>query len=90
MAVESLPDFCLRHCFEKWGEALKTQAGDIDDYETGTEDCSHIPVVHSHESLQAVDSSSLRLYSIVDMCEDCGLELQETTYKFDCGNNWHS
>lgn len=87
MAIESLPAFCMKNCVAKWEEALKTQAGDLDDYTASTEDCKHLPVVFSHEALQSTDSSSKRIYSIVDMCEDCLVELQENVYTFDCPYN---
>lgn len=89
IAIEDLPVFCRLHCEEKWSEAVRTGVGETDDYGASTEFCQHqrYGVVHSHESLQATDSSSDRFYAVVDKCEECETELMETSYIFQCQAN---
>jgi len=93
MAVESLPPFCRKNCAHLWEIAIKEQMSVIDSYPDGNVDeseaCNHelYEVVHSHEGLQPVDDSQKRIYSLVDMCEGCTTELQDSSYTFECPNN---
>ncbi len=93
MAIEFLPTTCLKNCSRLWELAINEQPPELDNYVGGISDelseCNHelYEVVHSHEALQATDESSLRHYSLVDMCEGCQTELQENSYTFNCVNN---
>jgi hypothetical protein len=88
-AIDSIPEFCLKHCYEQWDKAIMHQVGDYDFYDPSKDDCNHemYPVAFSHEAVDRPDGSSLRLYSIVDMCEGCQAELGETTRQFECPFN---
>lgn len=90
-AIESLPRVCMMQCAKRWESALTAQGADTDDYEASSEGCNHEmhPVEFSHEALQAVDETSKRYFSIVDMCANCRTELQENSYTFDCPHNGH-
>ncbi len=93
MAIESLPDVCLKNCSHLWELALKEQTPELDSYLGEILDelseCNHelYEVVHSHQALQATSESALRHYSLVDMCEGCQTELQDNNYTFNCPNN---
>jgi hypothetical protein len=87
--LDGIPKFCEEHCQEEWREAIRTQVGDLDWYEADDEDCKHElhEVVHSHGGLIKPNGTSDRLYSDVDECEGCRVELMETTYTFKCPYN---
>ena len=85
---EKIPEFCRRHCEDRWGEAISKQilAGGYDHFGSDPEGCSG-EVENSHDALQSVDDSPTRIYSIIDRCAEHDVELGEQGYQFNCDNN---
>ncbi len=83
--VGDIPEFCYTHCVRAWDESIRGK-GNVDWYGV---DCGHSnsEIETSHEALIKPDESSEREYVIVDQCADCGTELMETIFPFDCSNN---
>jgi hypothetical protein len=95
MAIEVLPQICMEQCGVKWENTAKMEpAGKYDRFNSTFTDladneCDHegTDIEFSHESLQTVDSSPRRIYTVVDLCSGCHLEYGEQSYSFDCPYN---
>lgn len=98
IAIEHIPDICMRQCFELWDAATTNMDvhGEYDVYPVYVDEwspCDHegTEIETSHEALQTLDSptSSLRIYTVVDLCmaDDCGDEVGEQAYEFHCPFN---
>jgi hypothetical protein len=89
LRIDAIPGYCLSHCEPLWDKAIRTQVGYADWYDASKDDCDHEQhdVEYSHEALQKPDQSAKRVYSIVDRCAGCEVELMETDYTFECPNN---
>ncbi len=79
-AIESLPSFCLKNCFDRWDRVYRDKPAIVDDFaeiEPNDSHCQHenLGVSNSHEGLATVGKSSTRVYSIVDKCDNCQTEL---------------
>lgn len=83
-----IPQFCVDNCETLWDESIKATEGSYENYrDVGLDEsiCPHLNVEHSHESLQATKvGSPNRIYTLVDMCMDCSLEVDETSFAFNC------
>jgi|GEM_PF-5864177 len=91
-----IPDVCQRQCGATWERAIATQQSTTDTFSISCEDfddlvedpeklrdCEH-EIENGGMAVQRVGEGSLRAVSLLNVCQDTGVELFANEYDFTC------
>jgi len=87
IATVDIPKVCRFYCENIWEEASNhvpdSESSDVGNSEE--DPCPHFFEEHSKDLLGAEDAKR-RFYVVIDRCMECGDDVSDSTYRFNCAN----
>lgn len=80
MNRSEIPDFCIDNCEKIWVAGSLRVADDVDVFD---ESCTH-DVEHEDEAIQRHGEGALRMYGILNTCQQDGTEVFTQEWIYTC------